>query len=82
MKNPYRNLIYLLWCVIAVLIIGAGTGGYILVRHASDVDQTNANLTGDNDSLKRQVQQARAAALATPTPTDTPLATPQTSPKP
>ncbi len=82
MKDPYRNLVFLLWCVIAVLIIGAGAGGYVLVRHASDLDQTNASLVGDNDSLKRQVQQARAALAATPTPTVAPLATPQSNPTP
>jgi len=76
MRESNRKLITLLWTVIVVLLIGAGVGGYLLVRHANDLDQTNTELGGNNDSLRRQLDQAKAQLAATPTPTPTPIATP------
>ncbi len=76
MKESNRKLIALLWTVIIVLLIGAGVGGYLLVRHVSDLDQTNTELGGNNDSLRRQLDQAKAQLAATPTPAPTPIAPP------
>ncbi len=73
-----RKLLYFLWAVIAILVIGGGIGGYFLVRHANDLDQANTELMGNNDSLKRQLEEAKA----TPAPTPTPVATPAPSPTP
>ena len=70
MGDSSNKLIYLLWSVIGVLLIGAGLGVFILLRHAGAVDKSNTQLMGDNDSLKRQVQEARAAI---PSPTATPI---------
>jgi hypothetical protein len=70
--NSQRKLIYLLWTVIAVLVIGGIIGGYLLVSKANDLDTTNQELSGSNDSLRRQLEQAKA----TPSPTETPAASP------
>jgi hypothetical protein len=78
--NSNRKLIFLLWLVITVLIIGSAVGGYLLVRHTSDLDQANSDLSGANDSLRRQLQEAKAAP--TPTPVPPPLATPEPTPTP
>jgi len=75
-----RKVIYMLWAVITVLIVGSAIGGYLLVRHANDVDQTNLELTNSNDSLRRQLEKAQATP--SPTPTASPLATPEPSPTP
>jgi hypothetical protein len=75
-----RKLIFMLWIVIAILVLGGGIGGYLLVRHANDIDQTNSELTGNNDSLKRQLQQAKATP--TPSPTPSALATPEPTASP
>ncbi len=80
MNNPDHKLIYLLWTVIGVLIIGAAVGGFLLVRHANEVDEANLLLTGNNISLKTQVKQLKETP--SPTPTATPLATPEPSPTP
>ena len=66
----------LLWTVIAVLVIGAGIGGYMLFNHANDLEQKNVEVGGNNDSLRRQLDQAKAQLAATPTPTPTPAVTP------
>jgi hypothetical protein len=75
-----RKLIYMLWAVIAVLIIGTAIGGYMLVRYANDVDQANSELNSSNESLRRQLQEAKATP--TPAPTPSALATPEPSPTP
>jgi ABC-type Na+ efflux pump permease subunit len=75
MSASDRKLIYLLWTVIAVLVIGFIIGGLIVMKHMGDIEQTKINVGGDNASLKRQVQQLKAAASATPS--GTPLATPE-----
>jgi Tfp pilus assembly protein PilN len=84
MNNSDNKLVYLLWGVIAVLIIGSTAGGFFLIRHASVTDQANANLMGDNDSLKRQIQQLKATPAPTsePAPIATPAATPVSSKTP
>jgi hypothetical protein len=76
MKDSNRKLIPLLWTVIIVLVIGASVGGYMLLQHANNVDQKNVEVGGNNDSLRRQLDQAKAQLAATPTPTPTPTATP------
>jgi len=70
----------LLWAVIAGLVIGVGVGGYMLVNHVNDLEQKNVEVGGNNDSLRRQVEQAKAQLAATPTPTPTPVTTPTPSP--
>ena len=77
MKSDSK-VIALLWTVIIILLIGGGVGVTMLVRHASDVDTTNTQLTGDNDSLRRQLKEAKT----TPTPTVAPLPTPAPTPVP
>ena len=77
MKSDSK-VIALLWTVIIILLIGGGVGVTMLVRHASDVDTTNTHLTGDNDSLRRQLKEAKT----TPTPTVAPLPTPAPTPVP
>lgn len=71
MKN-YSKLIALLWTVIIVLVVGGAIGGIMLVRHANDLDSSNTQLVGDNDSLRRQLKEAKTS----PTPTVEPLPTP------
>ena len=69
----------MLWTVIAVLIIGSSIGGYFLIRHASNLEQTNTQLNGDNDSLRRQLVGAKSLAVPTPSPVATPSSTPTPS---
>ncbi len=76
MKDSSRKIIALLWTVIAVLVIGGAIGGYLLFNHANNLDQTNSELSGNNDSLKRQLEQVKARLAATPAPTPSPLPTP------
>src|SRR3954471_12009994 len=78
MKSQTK-LISLLWTVILILVVGGGIVVFMLVRHASDLDAANALLTGNNDSLRRQLVEAKA----TPAPTVAPLPTPnQATPAP
>ena len=76
MREPSRKLVYLLWTVIAVLIIGAFIGGIMLMNRANALDQSNTLLTGDNDSLRRQLKEAKTVPAATPSPVATPTPTP------
>ena len=71
MKSQTK-VIALLWSVIIVLVLGGAAGLTMVVRHASDVDTANTQLTGDNDSLRRQLKEAKTI----PTPTVEPLPTP------
>src|SRR4051812_13216331 len=80
--NSNRKLVYLLWLVIAVLIVGTAVGGYLLVRHTNDVDQANEELTNSNASPRRQLQEPRATPSPTPPPPPRPLATPEPTPSP
>lgn len=73
-----RKLIYLLWSVIVVLVLGFAVGGFIVVRHANQLDQANFELTGSNESLRRQLEQAKV----TPTPSSSPSPSPSASPSP
>lgn len=77
------RIVVMLWAVIAVLVIGLGLGGYFLINHANSLEQTNTQLNGDNDSLRRQLLEAKSTPPPTPavvaTPTPTPAAT--TAPK-
>ncbi|HEX3081826.1 MAG TPA: hypothetical protein VHQ86_01090 [Candidatus Saccharimonadia bacterium] len=75
-----RKLVYLLWTVITVLIIGAGVGAFLLLRHTNSVDDANAQLNSDNSFLRRQLKEAQATP--SPSPTPTPLATPEPTPTP
>ena len=73
------KLIALLWTVIIVLVIGATVGAIMLIRHADALDTENSLLNGSNDSLRRQLIEAKT----TPTPTVAPLPTPdQSTPTP
>ena len=80
MRNNGR-IVVMLWAVIAVLVIGFGLGGYFLINHANSLEQTNTQLNGDNDSLRRQLLEAKAAPLPTPAVVATPTsATPTPAP--
>lgn len=87
------KLIALLWTVIIVLVIGGTAATIMLVRHASDLEDANSQLTGNNDSLRRQLKEAKTtptptavplptATQATPTPTPTAAPTATVTPKP
>jgi hypothetical protein len=78
MRDPNRKVIYMLWVVIAVLIIGAGIGGFLLVHKADELSQTNTELIGDNDSLRAQLRNAQTS----PSPSVEPTASPSASPSP
>lgn len=82
MRDSSRKLIIMLWTVITVLVIGSAIAVYLLVRHANTIDTTNTQLTGDNDSLRRQLQQAKATPSPTPTPTPAAVASPTPTPLP
>ena len=80
MLTPTRKLVYLLWSVIAALLLGFIFGGFLLLRHANNIDQANTQLNGDNASLRRQIQEVKAAS--TPTPTSTPAPASVATPSP
>jgi hypothetical protein len=71
-----RRVVYVLWTVITILILGGAVGGFLLVKHSNDLSDQNLSLNDDNASLRNQLNQAKAALAATPTPTPTPTATP------
>jgi uncharacterized membrane protein YdfJ with MMPL/SSD domain len=79
-----RRLAKFLWIVIAVILAAAAIGGFLMYRHASDLEQSNQNLTGDNQSLRRQLDQSKTTPTPTPTPEPTPAPTesPSATPKP
>lgn len=74
MKHDSK-LISLLWTVIAILVVGGAIVVFMLARHASDLDAANSLLNGNNESLRRQLKEAKT----TPTPTVAPLPTPNQS---
>ena len=80
MLTPSLKLVYMLWSVIAVLLIGFLVGGFLLLRHSGDIDEANTQLNGDNASLRRQLQEAKAAP--TPVPTTPPASTPAAAANP
>lgn len=87
MRESATKIVILQWAVIVVLIVGAAVGTSILLHKVNDLSDTNQNLLGDQDSLRRQVQQYRAqipSPTITPQPTllpTTPPATPTPAPK-
>jgi hypothetical protein len=83
MNRQEQKLTFLLWIVIAVLVLGGGVALYMLVHKADDLQSQNDVLTGDNDSLKRQIVQLKSPTPTvtpdpgpSPTPTDTPTPVP------
>jgi hypothetical protein len=75
MRDPNRKVIYMLWTVIAVLIIGGAVVGYLLVHKADELSTTNAELNGNVGSLREQLRQAKQTG-ATPSPTTSASPTP------
>jgi len=90
MRSSNRNLIYLLWTVIAVLVVGGSIIGFMLIHKADELSGTNNDLTGDNASLREQLRQAKATPSPSPSPTPdysasaapTPSASPSPTPTP
>ena len=84
MRDPNRKVIYMLWTVITILIIGGGVIGYMLYHKADELTQTNEELNGNNLSLREQLRQAKASPSpsATPIPTATPTPSPTASATP
>jgi hypothetical protein len=76
-----RSVIYLLWTVIASLIIGGVIAGYIVVHRADELNQSNTDLTNTNATLHRQLDEAQAKlASPSPSPSASPTASPSASP--
>lgn len=73
----------LLWAVIAVLVVGALTGGALLANKVNQLGQDNEELTGSNASLREQLRQAKTSPRTSTIPSPSPSAapTPTTSPK-
>ncbi|MDB5178693.1 MAG: hypothetical protein JWN01_636 [Patescibacteria group bacterium] len=69
MRNSGQKLIYMLWGVITVLVVGGGIIAFMLLHKADELDQTNNQLTGSNSSLREQLRQAKASPTPRPTPT-------------
>jgi hypothetical protein len=89
MRDSKQKLIYLLWTVIGVLVVGGIIIGFMLVNKTNELSDTNNELTGNNASLREQLRQAKASPTpsptatpdysesATPTPVTSPSATPE-----
>jgi outer membrane murein-binding lipoprotein Lpp len=71
-----RKLVFLLWTVIVVLVVGGVIGGFLLAHKVDELSQDNFDLNGSNDSLRNQLKQAKAS----PTPSDAPVVSPSESP--
>jgi hypothetical protein len=80
MRDSSRKLVFMQWIVISMLIAGASVGGYMLIHKADDLSQTNDQLTSDNASLRRQLDEAQASASPSPTASPSPSASPSASP--
>jgi hypothetical protein len=79
-RNPYRKIVFMQWLVIAVLVIGAAVGGYLLVHKLNSLQDDNTTLSGERDDLQNQLNQAQASA--SPSPSATPSPSPSSSPSP
>lgn len=88
MRDSNRKVIVLLWTVIAVLVVGGGIIGFMLVHKADELSDSNNDLNGNNLSLREQLRQAKAspspsveplpvAGNPTPTPSPSPTASPK-----
>lgn len=79
-----RRLVIFQWIVIGVLVAGFGVVTFIALHRADAIQKVRQDQQGDIDSLKRQLQQAKATPkisdnplpeassnLATPTPSAT-----------
>ncbi len=82
MKLTTSKLVIVLWTAVAVLIAGIVAVALLLTGHIKDVEQTNSELNGNVDSLRRQLEQIKAAPTPTPTPEATATPTPTASPSP
>jgi hypothetical protein len=73
-------LVYTLWTIVTILVLAGAAGGFLLIKNNSDLNDQNTNLSSDNDALRNQLNQAKAALAATPSPTATPTPTPSPTP--
>ncbi len=79
-----RNVSKLLWVVVAVLVVGGGIAIFMLMHKVDNLQTQNDTLSGDNDSLLRQITQLKASPTPLPTPDNsaaTPIPTPTATPK-
>lgn len=87
-RDPNRKVIYMLWTVIVVLIIGGAIGGFMLARKTDELNENNTLLIDNNRSLRNQLTQTRSTpsptasptASVTPSPSASPVTTPTASP--
>lgn len=85
-----RKIVYLLWTVIAVLVVGGAVGGFLLAHKVDQLTTENAELSGNNESLRNQLLQAKAtpppsespSPSGSPAPTASPSPTPTATPSP
>jgi hypothetical protein len=96
MKDPNGKVVVFQWVVIAVLVIGAGIGGYMLYSKNTDLQAQLDSQSGNLSSLRSQLEQAKAdktpaanesalpaaSSNVSPSATPTPTATPKTTPVP
>lgn len=83
MNLPENKLIILLWTVIGVLLAGFVIVILLFVGRTTDLQQTNSELTGNVNSLRRQLDIAKSAPQTpAPTATPAPAATPAPTPAP
>ncbi len=70
------KVIVLQWVVIAVLVMGTITAGWLMVGKLNSTLSENNRLTGNANSLKEQLRQAKLQIPKTPTPTPVPTIEP------
>jgi hypothetical protein len=69
-QDSDRNLTYMLWTVVGVLLVGGAITSFMLMHHADDLSQANNVLVADNHNLARQL--AVSKAQPSPTPSQSP----------
>ncbi len=84
MIDSNRNVVVMLWIVVAVLVLGGGAIGYLLLNKTDQLTQTNDELNGNVSSLREQLRQAKLSPSpsVTPSPTTSPTTTPSITPSP
>ena len=80
MKDPNGKVVAFQWAVIAVLVIGAGIGGYMLYSKNTDLQTQLDSQTGNLSSLRSQLEQAKANKTPVANESALPAATSNASP--
>ncbi len=80
MKDPNSKVVMFQWLVIAVLVVGAGIGGYMLYSKNSDLQAQLDSQSGNLSSLRNQLREAQSPSTPAANESALPAATDNVSP--